>query len=45
MRESTKSAQKDREEDRDTLTAVTRTGTRKLIAQALETEVAPLLAT
>ena len=42
MSESTQSAQEDRGA-RDTLTEVMRAGARKLIAQALEAEVADLL--
>jgi len=44
MRQRSKTEQEDRG-GRDTLTAVIRAGARKLIAQALETEVAELLAT
>ncbi|MDR4485486.1 MAG: hypothetical protein R3B95_20205 [Nitrospirales bacterium] len=43
MRQRSKTKLEDRGE-RDTLTAVIRAGARKLIAQALETEVAELLA-
>jgi len=44
MRESTKTEQRERESS-DTLTELRRAGARKLIAQALEAEIAGLLAT